>query len=169
MLCTLVFLEREHALSLLDEQEPVPEGSEPGAIGVCGAIPHADEGERAAERAQVAQGIQRTGLAGSGRRTVENAAPRLSALGGRVPAISPVERGELLRGDGRCMHFIICAGQGLQGHSSVVILDGRTLQSSVENGARGGYDGYKRRKGSKVYMAVGLLPPAPKAYKHCDC
>ena len=37
------------------------------------------------------------------------------------------------------------------------ILDGRTLQSSSESGARAGYDGHKRRKGSKVHMAVDTL------------
>lgn len=37
------------------------------------------------------------------------------------------------------------------------ILDSRTLQSSPESGARAGYDGYKRRKGSKVHMAVDTL------------
>jgi transposase len=37
------------------------------------------------------------------------------------------------------------------------IFDGRTLQSSPESGARAGYDGYKRRKGSKVHMAVDTL------------
>ena len=37
------------------------------------------------------------------------------------------------------------------------ILDGRTLQSSPESGARAGYDGYKRRQGAKVHMAVDTL------------
>jgi transposase len=40
---------------------------------------------------------------------------------------------------------------------SAVILDSRTLQSSPESGARAGYDGGKRRKGSKVHMAVDTL------------
>ena len=40
---------------------------------------------------------------------------------------------------------------------SAVILDGRTLQSTPESGARAGYDGYKRRKGSKVHAAVDTL------------
>jgi transposase len=40
---------------------------------------------------------------------------------------------------------------------SAVILDGRTLQSSPESGGRAGYDGYKRRKGSKVHVAVDTL------------
>ena len=40
---------------------------------------------------------------------------------------------------------------------SAVVMDGRTLQSSPESGARAGYDGYKRKKGSKVHVAVDTL------------
>jgi transposase len=40
---------------------------------------------------------------------------------------------------------------------TTTILDGRTMQSTPESGARSGYDGYKRRKGSKVHMAVDTL------------
>jgi len=37
------------------------------------------------------------------------------------------------------------------------IFDSRTLQSSPESGERAGYDGAKRRKGSKTHMAVDTL------------
>lgn len=37
------------------------------------------------------------------------------------------------------------------------ILDSRTVQSSPESGGRAGYDGHKRRKGSKVHLAVDTL------------
>ena len=40
---------------------------------------------------------------------------------------------------------------------SAVILDSRTLQSTVESGSRAGYDGGKRKKGSKVHIAVDTL------------
>ncbi len=40
---------------------------------------------------------------------------------------------------------------------SAVVLDGRTVQSTPESGARAGYDGHKRRKGSKVHIAVDTL------------
>jgi transposase len=40
---------------------------------------------------------------------------------------------------------------------TAVILDARTLQSSVESGARAGYDGHKKKKGSKVHLAVDTL------------
>jgi transposase len=40
---------------------------------------------------------------------------------------------------------------------SAVILDSRTLQSTIESGHRAGYDGGKRKKGSKVHIAVDTL------------
>jgi transposase len=40
---------------------------------------------------------------------------------------------------------------------TAAVLDGRTLQSTPESGARAGYDGAKKRKGSKVHMAVDTL------------
>jgi transposase len=40
---------------------------------------------------------------------------------------------------------------------SAVIFDGRTLQSTPESGARAGYDGHKRKKGSKTHIAVDTL------------
>jgi transposase len=46
---------------------------------------------------------------------------------------------------------------GRQGQPSAVILDSRTIQSTPESGARAGYDGHKRRKGSKVHAAVDTL------------
>ena len=49
----------------------------------------------------------------------------------------------------------IAAGRTEQ--PSAVILDGRTLQSTPESGERAGFDGAKRKKGSKVHMAVDTL------------
>jgi len=40
---------------------------------------------------------------------------------------------------------------------TAVILDGRTVQSTPESGARAGYDGHKRRNGSKTHAAVDTL------------
>jgi transposase len=40
---------------------------------------------------------------------------------------------------------------------SAAILDGRTLQSTPESGDRAGYDGAKKKKGSKVHVAVDTL------------
>ena len=40
---------------------------------------------------------------------------------------------------------------------SAVVLDSTTRQSTPESGARAGYDGYKRKQGSKVHIAVDTL------------
>ena len=40
---------------------------------------------------------------------------------------------------------------------TAAILDSRTLQSTPESGARAGFDGHKKRKGSKVHVAVDTL------------
>ena len=40
---------------------------------------------------------------------------------------------------------------------SAVILDARTMQSTPESGARAGYDGHKKKRGTKVHMAVDTL------------
>ncbi len=55
------------------------------------------------------------------------------------------------------LRSIIRVAQARQGQPSAVILDGRTLQSTCENGPRTGYDGYKRKRGSKTHIAVDTL------------
>ena len=47
--------------------------------------------------------------------------------------------------------------EGRAPEPSAAILDSRTLQSTPESGKRAGYDGAKRKKGSKVHMAVDTL------------
>jgi transposase len=44
-----------------------------------------------------------------------------------------------------------------QPQPSAAIFDSRTLRSSPESGGRAGYDGHKRKRGSKVHMAVDTL------------
>jgi transposase len=46
---------------------------------------------------------------------------------------------------------------GRREEPSAAVFDSRTLQSTPESGGRAGYDGAKRRKGSKVHMAVDTL------------
>jgi transposase len=47
--------------------------------------------------------------------------------------------------------------EGRNEQPSAVSFDSRTLQSSPESGERAGYDGAKRRKGSKTHIAVDTL------------
>lgn len=44
--------------------------------------------------------------------------------------------------------------EGRASRPTAVVFDGRTLQSTPGSGHRAGYDGYKRKKGSKVRAAV---------------
>ena len=47
--------------------------------------------------------------------------------------------------------------QGRTPDPSAAVIDSRTLQSTPESGHRAGYDGAKRKKGSKIHMAVDTL------------
>lgn len=47
--------------------------------------------------------------------------------------------------------------EGKNAQPSAAVLDSRTLRSTPESGGRGGYDGAKRKKGSKVHAAVDTL------------
>jgi transposase len=55
------------------------------------------------------------------------------------------------------LRMILRLVDGREAQPSATILDGRTLQSTPESGARAGYDGAKKKKGSKVHAAVDTL------------
>jgi transposase len=55
------------------------------------------------------------------------------------------------------LRVLLRVAQGRNKQPSATILDSRTLQSSAESGSRAGYDGAKRKRGSKVHMAVDTL------------
>ena len=55
------------------------------------------------------------------------------------------------------LRTVLRVAGGRRAQPSAAILDSRTLQSSPESGGRAGYDGAKRRRGSKVHMAVDTL------------
>jgi transposase len=55
------------------------------------------------------------------------------------------------------LRAVLRLAKGRREQPTAAIFDSRTLQSSPESGARAGYDGAKRRKGSKTHMAVDTL------------
>ena len=57
----------------------------------------------------------------------------------------------------RDLRALLREADGREPDPTAVVLDGRTLQSTPESGHRAGYDGHKRRKGSKVHAAVDTL------------
>src|SRR3954468_20847314 len=52
------------------------------------------------------------------------------------------------------LRAVLRCADGREPEPTAMILDSRTIQSTPESGPRAGYDGYKRRRGSKVHMAV---------------
>ncbi len=55
------------------------------------------------------------------------------------------------------LRLLLRGVKGRNGQPSAAIFDSRTLQSTPESGTHAGYDGAKRRKGSKVHVAVDTL------------
>jgi len=55
------------------------------------------------------------------------------------------------------LRAVLRLAEGRNEEPSAAIFDSRTLQSSPESGHRAGYDGAKRRKGSKVHLAIDTL------------
>ncbi len=55
------------------------------------------------------------------------------------------------------LRVLLRRAAGRDEQPTAAILDSRTVQSTPESGAHAGYDGHKRRKGSKVHAAVDTL------------
>jgi len=55
------------------------------------------------------------------------------------------------------LRMVLRLAAGKNAAPSAAILDSRTLQSTPESGGRAGFDGAKKRKGSKVHAAVDTL------------
>jgi transposase len=55
------------------------------------------------------------------------------------------------------LRALLRLAKGKKEQPTAAIFDGRTLQSTPESGERAGYDGYKRKRGSKIHIAVDTL------------
>ena len=88
-------------------------------------------------------------------------AERPAAVGGRLPAGATLAGERLLRGAGRRPACGAAAGRGSCQGIQCRLLDSRTLRSSPESGPRAGHDGAKRKKGSKLHLAVDALGNLP--------
>ncbi len=55
------------------------------------------------------------------------------------------------------LRTLLRVAEGRRAQPTAAVFDSQTLQSTPESGGHGGYDGYKRRKGSKVHIAVDTL------------
>src|SRR3954464_4142511 len=64
------------------------------------------------------------------------------------------------------LRVLLRLSEGRGPDPTATILDSHTLQSTPESGSRGGYDGAKRKKGTKVHVAVGY--PGTPARLACN-
>jgi hypothetical protein len=55
------------------------------------------------------------------------------------------------------LRIVLRLAEGQNEQPGAAMFDTRTLQSSPESGQRAGYDGAKRRKGSKTHLAVDTV------------
>ena len=55
------------------------------------------------------------------------------------------------------LRALLRLADGRNAQPSAAVIDSRTLRSTPESGARAGYDGAKRKKGSKLHLAVDTL------------
>ena len=55
------------------------------------------------------------------------------------------------------LRAVLRLAKGRKEQPTAAIFDSRTLQSSPESGGRAGYDGHKRKRGSKTHIAVDTL------------
>ena len=55
------------------------------------------------------------------------------------------------------LRLVLRLAQGRTAQPSAAIFDSQTIQSTPESGHRAGYDGHKRKKGSKLHLAVDTL------------
>jgi transposase len=55
------------------------------------------------------------------------------------------------------LRLLLREAAGRDAQPTAVMLDARTVQSTPESGSRAGYDGHKRRRGSKTHAAVDTL------------
>ena len=62
------------------------------------------------------------------------------------------------------LRAVLRPAAGRHAEPSGAVIDSSTLRSTPESGARAGYDGAKRKRGSKLHLAVDTLGHLPAAH-----
>jgi transposase len=126
-------------------------------MGVCCALPDLDEGrrvQRAYSLREVFNGLRYIMCTGVQWRMMPNDLPPWYTVYQQTQRWLNVGVFEDLVRD---LRMLLRELAGRPPQPRAAILDGRTLQSNPESGARAGYDGHKRRKGSKEHLAADTL------------
>ena len=126
-------------------------------MGVCCSVSGIVPRGRCAADAQFPGGVQRAALAGEDGGALADDAQRSAAVAGGVPADATLDTSRMLRDHGGGSAFAAARVRGAQAaaHGDGGGQPDAAVHAGV--GARAGYDGAKRRKGSKVHAAVDTL------------
>src|SRR3954463_12465852 len=123
-------------------------------MGACRALPDPAARDRRAAYPLVARGVRRPALRGAPRHPVAGDAPRPAAVYDQAMRWPRAGCFEMLAHD---LRAVLRLAAGRREEPSAAILDSRTLRSTPESGARAGWDGHKRTRGSKLPLAVDTL------------
>ena len=136
----------------------IPERRFRRGVGVRRPVPGAGARGCASARARPQRGFQRTEVGGSHRllewRYMPHDLPPWETLYQQRQRWLKAGIFEEMVHD---LRVLLRLSEGRAPEPTATILDSRTLRSTPESGSRGGYDGAKRKKGSKVHAAVDTL------------
>ncbi|HEX2173826.1 MAG TPA: IS5 family transposase, partial [Dehalococcoidia bacterium] len=113
-----------------------------------------DAGQREHDLREVFNGLRWIVRAGAPWRMVPNDLPPWAAIYQQTQRWVRAGCFEAIVDD---LRMLLRLAEGRHVMPSAAIFDSRTLQSTPESGTRAGYDGAKRRRGSKVHLAVDTL------------
>ena len=136
----------------------IPERRFRRGVGVRRPVPGAGARGCASARARPQRGFQRTEVGGSHRllewRYMPHDLPPWETLYQQRQRWLKAGVFEEMVHD---LRVLLRLSEGRAPEPTAAILDSRTLRSTPESGSRGGYDGAKPKKGSKVHAAVDTL------------
>ena len=129
-----------------------------GRVGLCRTLPGARSRRRPTAQPRLARGVRWTEVDRAHRLCLALYATRAAYT---REAVSQQTQRWLHAGVFEEMvhdlRVLLRLSAGRAPDPTATILDSRTLQSTPESGSRGGYDGAKRKKGTKVHAAVDTL------------
>jgi transposase len=120
----------------------------------CLTLLREDAGQRRHDLRQVFDAVRWLVKTGAHRRFLPNDFPPWTAVYQQARRWLAAGVFEAMAHD---LRQVIRVAAGRAPSPTAAVLDGRTVQSTPESGRRAGYDGYKRRRGSKVHRAVDTL------------
>jgi transposase len=113
-----------------------------------------DAGQRAHDLREVFNGLRYIVKTGAPWRWMPNDLPPWAAVYQQTQRWLAAGCFEALVDD---LRSVLRLASGHKAEPTAAIIDSRTLRSTPESGERAGYDGAKRKKGSKIHMAVDTL------------